>query len=122
MEKQFKAIVVGKPSKEMVKTNGNKYVLINCEIQGVIDPNTGKNLIVPGQRGTFSAETGEVKEIPAVGTEVQLYAQQMPSTTEPGKFVTFFSVATGIAAASQDAISAALGLFAETPASAAQAL
>lgn len=120
MEKQFKAIVVGQPSKEMTKSNGNKYVLINCEIQGIKDPNTGRNLVVAGQRGTFNAETSEVKEVPAIGAEVQLYAQQLPSTTEPGKVVTFFSVATGITSASQDAIAAALGVFTEATATSAE--
>lgn len=123
MNKAIKAIVIGQPSKEMVKSNNNKYVLVNCEVPGVIDPKTNSNIVVTAQRGTFNAETGEVKAVPAVGSEVMLYMQQLPSTTEPGKVVTFFSMATGVTSADQDSITAAFGNIAqETPASAAQAL
>lgn len=102
---EIKAVIVGTPSKTMSKSNDAEYVLINCEIL----EGPAKGLIVAGTRTTVNVK-GEEKSIPEVGTEVVLHHRAVESTTEPGKYVHFFEIATGLATANNDELTALLGV------------
>lgn len=99
---EFKAIVTGNASQELEKTfaNGAKgiSVLQNCKItEGPL-----KGTIVSGTRTLLNKE-GKTKEAVPVGTEVKLYLTRVASTTQPGGYMNFFEISTGLSA-SQDEI------------------
>jgi hypothetical protein len=100
----FKAAVKSAPSKTMSKSNGSDYVLINVEL--LDGPAKGK--IVAATR-TIKNVDGKEKSVPAIGEEVTLYHQVLPSTQVPGKFVHFFEISTGMVSASNDELTALLG-------------
>lgn len=95
----------GTPSVEMSKSNGGKYVLIDCEITD----GPAKGLIVAGSFTTVTAD-GTVKEVPAPETKITLYREVLPSSKEPGKYVNFFNISRGLQQASNDDINALLGV------------
>ena len=101
----YKAIIRSTPSKELEKSNGGKYVLLNAEI--LDGPATGA--IVAATRTTLNVD-GLEKDIPEIGTEVTLYHQALESSIEPGKYVHFFEISTGTAQTSNDDLSDMFGL------------
>lgn len=101
----FKAKIIGTPSKVMTKSNGAEYVLINAEI--LEGPAKGK--VVASTRTIKNAE-GLEKSIPEVNTEVSLWHTALESSSNPGKFVHFFEIQTGATQATNDELSALLGV------------
>ena len=104
----IEAIIKGTASKEMTKSNGAKYVLINC----MITSGPAEGLVVAGTFTTLTAE-GVEKEVPAPETEVILYREVLPSTKEAGKFVNFFNIGLGYTQADNDLLNSLLGVPAE---------
>lgn len=102
---EIKAVIVGNASKTMSKSNGAEYVLMNCEIL----EGKAKGLIVAGTRTTINQD-GLEKSIPEVGQEVVLHHRAVESTSEAGKYVHFFEIATGFNTADNDELSALLGV------------
>lgn len=103
--KSYKAVVMSKPSKEMDKSNGAKYVLITCEIL----EGPAKGAKVAATR-TILNGAGKDKDIPLEGEEVTLYHTYMESTTNEGEYVHFFEISTGIPQTDNNELSRLFGI------------